>query len=289
MQALIIGCGYLGRRVAALWRLRGYKVTALTRSQENAATLRALGVESIMGDVLEPAMLRAIPAADILLYAVSYDKHTDTSKREVYVQGLANVLLEIAPRTGRFLYVSSTSVYAQDKGEWVDESSPCEPASVDGRICLEAEEIARSHFSTAGNCTVLRFSGLYGPGRLLRRIESVRAQEPIRANPDGFLNLIHVDDGARIVEALAERNQVAPTYLVTDNKPIRRRDYYARLAELIGAALPVFQTDAADASRINKRCSNAQVRAALGDILRFPTVEEGLPHAITSGSACPPT
>jgi nucleoside-diphosphate-sugar epimerase len=123
----------------------------------------------------------------------------------------------------------------------------------------------------------------------LRRIESVRGQEPIRANPDGFLNLIHVDDGARIVEALAERTNVAATYLVTDNNPVRRRDYYSRLAELIGAASPIFQSDPADAGRINKRCSNARIRAELGDILRFPTFEVGLPDAITSGSACPPT
>jgi nucleoside-diphosphate-sugar epimerase len=289
MQALIIGCGYLGRRVAALWLTLGYKVLALTRSQENAATLRALGVDPIVGDVLAPPALRDIPVADIVLYAVGYDRHAGTGKREVYVQGLANVLMRIAPRSGRFLYVSSTSVYGQDNGEWIDELSPCVPASVEGEICLEAEEIARSHFSAAANCTVLRFSGLYGPGRLLRRIESVRGQEPIRANPDGFLNLIHVDDGARIVEALAERTNVAATYLVTDNNPVRRRDYYSRLAELIGAASPIFQSDPADAGRINKRCSNARIRAELGDILRFPTFEVGLPDAITSGSACPPT
>ncbi len=252
-----------------------------------------------MGDVLEAGSLRSLPSADLVLYAVGYDKHAGTGKREVYVQGLENVLRQIAPRVGRFLYVSSTSVYGQDAGEWVDETSPCLPVTGDGQICLAAEEIVRSHFpldtgvpgrqcfSTAG-AIVLRFSGIYGPGRLLRRIESVRSREPILANPEGFLNLIHVDDGARVVTELGERGHPGATYLVTDNKPIRRRDYYARLAELVGAAPPIFQTDAASASRLNKRCSNARIRAELGDILRFPTFDTGLADAVTSGSAVPP-
>jgi nucleoside-diphosphate-sugar epimerase len=136
---------------------------------------------------------------------------------------------------------------------------------------------------------VLRFTGIYGPDRLLRRIESVRKQEPIRANPDGFLNLIHVEDGARIVAAISERGRLDATYLVTDNRPVRRREYYTLLAQLVGAPAPIFQADAADASRLNKRCSNARLRAELGDLFQFPTLDAGLPDAITNGSALPPT
>ncbi|HUE16548.1 MAG TPA: SDR family oxidoreductase [Planctomycetaceae bacterium] len=288
MQTLIIGCGYLGRRAAALWRLRGHAVGALTRSTKNAETLRSLGIEPIVGDVLEPSSLRSLPPADVVLYAVGYDRQAGAAKREVYVQGLENVLREVAPRLGRFLYVSSTSVYGQDAGEWVDETSPWVPATEDGQICLNAEEIARSYLPHGSDAIVLRFSGIYGPGRLLRRIESVRNREPILANPEGFLNLIHVDDGARVVTELAERGQAGATYLVTDNQPIRRREYYARLAELVGAAPPIFHTDAAAANRLNKRCSNARIRAELDDILRFPTIDTGLADAITSGSAVPP-
>ena len=136
---------------------------------------------------------------------------------------------------------------------------------------------------------MLRFTGIYGPDRLLRRIESVRKQEPIRANPDGFLNLIHVDDGARIVAALAECGRLGATYLVTDNRPVRRREYYTLLATLVGAPAPMFQFEGADASHLNKRCTNTRLRAQLGDLLQFPTIDAGLPHAITNGSALPPT
>jgi nucleoside-diphosphate-sugar epimerase len=326
MQALIIGCGYLGRRVAALWRSQAHEVFALTRSTQNAAALRNLRIEPIIGDVLEPASLRSLPAADVVLYAVGYDKQAGAAKREVYVQGLENVLREISPRVSRFLYVSSTSVYGQDGGEWIDETSPCVPLTEDGQICLAAEQTVWRFFppdptveSSSGTgsllpvssdrvaahrraelpvlpanvsgrgAIVLRFSGIYGPDRLLRRIESVRKQEPIRANPEGSLNLIHVDDGARLVAAIAERGRLGATYLVTDNKPVRRREYYALLAKLVGAPAPLFQCDAAAARHLNKRCSNARLRAELGDLFQFPTLDVGLPDAITNGSALPPT
>jgi nucleoside-diphosphate-sugar epimerase len=283
MRGLIIGCGYLGRRVAAQWRLAGHAVTALTRSPDNAQTLQSLGIEPILGDVLDPASLRPLPSADCILYAVGHDKRAVPSKREVYIDGLQNVLRELAPRATRCLYVSSTSVYGQNAGEWVDETSPCHPITLDGQICLEAEEIARSK-----GAIILRFSGLYGPGRLLRRIEAVRSGQPVTGNPDGYLNLVHVDDGARVIAALAEHNNPAATYLVTDDKPILRRAYYGRLAELVGAPQPTFETNSTDAIALNKRCSNARLHAELGDFLRFPTFDLGLADAITNEAAAPP-
>ena len=201
-RLLVIGCGYLGRRVAANWQSQGGTVSSLTRSPENAAFLSRLGIEPIVGDVLEPATLRSLPESDVVLYAVGYDRTAGNPKREVYVQGLEHVLAEIAPRVGRFLYVSSTSVYGQDAGELVDESSPTEPTGEDGRICLAAEQTAWRFFhptsvanvftnddcsrdgdATTRGAIVLRFSGIYGPGRLLRRIESVRSGETISPTP----------------------------------------------------------------------------------------------------------
>jgi nucleoside-diphosphate-sugar epimerase len=283
MRALIIGCGYLGRRVAALWRSRGYAVTALTRTDENASELCSLGIEPIKGDVLRPDSLAAIPAADVVLYAVGYDKRAGATKRDVYVQGLTNVLREIAPRVERIFFVSSTSVYGQNAGEWVDETSDCDPGTENGKISLAAEDVVRTFFPIdSGRTTILRFAGLYGPGRLLRRIESIRAAEPIPANPDAFLNLIHVEDGARVI---VELGGGAPIYLVTDNRPICRREYYSRLAEVFGGPPPNFQTSTTDLASLNKRCSNARLRKELGDILRYPTFEFGLADSITNESA----
>jgi nucleoside-diphosphate-sugar epimerase len=280
MRALVIGCGYLGRRVAANWRSQGWHVSALTRTSQNAAELTALGIASIVGDVLLPETLRALPTADVVLYAVSYDRQATASKRDVSIRGLANVLERLAPSLRRLLYISSTSVYGQDAGEWVDEMSPTNPAGEDGQIVLVAENVVRQ-MCPEGVATVLRFSGIYGPGRLLRRIDAVKRGEPIAANPDGFLNLIHVDDGAAIVSRLAERDARQPTWLITDDRPVLRREYYSLLARLVGAGEPSFQfTPTAVGRGLNKRCSNARVKAELGDVLQFPTIESGLPQAL---------
>jgi nucleoside-diphosphate-sugar epimerase len=283
MRALVIGCGYLGRRVAAIWRSEGWQVSALTRSPENAAALAGHGIEPVLGDILQPETLRSLPAADVALYAVGYDRRAAVSKRDVYVRGLRNVLERIGPRVQRLLYISSTSVYGQDAGERIDETSATQPTTEDGRIVLDAEETVRN-MCPDGVASVLRFSGIYGPGRLLRRIESIRSGEPIAANPDGFLNLIHVDDGATIVSRLANRDSLQTMYLVTDDCPVRRREYYSLLARLVGANEPVFRFDGTGG--LNKRCSNARLKSELGhDVLRFPSIETGLPHAVGDGKA----
>ncbi len=281
MRALVIGCWYLGRRVAELWLREGLQVSALTRSPSNAAALAEQGIEPIVGDVLLPETLRTLPPVDVALYAVGYDRRAVASKRDVYVQGPTNLLRQMGPRIGRLLYISSTSVYGQDAGEVIDETSATCPLSEDGQIVLAAEESVRQTCA-AEIAIVLRFSGIYGPGRLLRRIEAVQSGEPIAANPDGFLNLIHVDDGATIVSRLAHRETIKPTYLVTDDRPIPRRDYYALLARLVGAPEPTFRFEASAgrSAGLNKQCSNALLKAELGDVLRYPTIETGLPHAV---------
>jgi nucleoside-diphosphate-sugar epimerase len=279
MHALIVGCGYLGRRVAAIWRAAGVEVTALTRSHENANALAKQGIDPVIGDVLLPQTLQALPAADVALYAVGYDRRSAAPKRDVCVHGATNVLVEIGARVRRLIYISSTSVYGQDAGEWTDETSETCPGAEDGRIALAAEEAIRQ--LRPGSVSVLRLSGIYGPGRLLRRVESVRTGEPIAANPDGFLNLIHVEDAAQIIAHLAQQKGVHSTYLVTDDQPVRRRDYYCLLAHLVGAGEPVFEFDSKGAG-LNKRCSNARLKSEPGISLRFPTIATGLPHALNT-------
>src|SRR5438067_673076 len=121
---LIIGCGYLGRRVAALWRDAGLRVLATTRSTQRADDLRALGVEPIVCDVTRPETLTALPrSVDAVVHCVGFDRAAGPSMRTVYVDGLGNVLHALAGWTGRFVHVSSTSVYGQTNGEEVTEDA----------------------------------------------------------------------------------------------------------------------------------------------------------------------
>ncbi|MGE0375692.1 MAG: NAD-dependent epimerase/dehydratase family protein, partial [Planctomycetaceae bacterium] len=141
---LIIGCGYLGLRVARRWLAQGDAVAALTRSAERAAAFRERGIRPVVGDILSPDRLRDLPPATTVLYAVGYDRTTEASKRTVYVDGLRNVLLSLPKSVERFVYVSSTSVYGQSNGVWVDETSACEPRTDGGQICLDAERLLQS-------------------------------------------------------------------------------------------------------------------------------------------------
>lgn len=281
---LVVGCGYVGRRVADLWRRVGHDVAALTRSESRAAEFAACGLIPIVGDVTEPATLDALPPADVVLFAVGFDRAAGPSQRAVYVDGLAAILERVAPTTRRFLYVSSTSVYGQSDGGWVDETSPTEPVREGGQLCLEAEHLVHDTFPALHTAVVLRLAGIYGPGRLLRRTESLRTAEPIGGNPDAWLNLIHVDDAVTTIARVADADEPEPTYLVTDDEPITRRTYFERLAELVDAPPPTF--DSTTNSRhgsggLNKRCRNTRLKD-LGINLAYPSIETGLPHAVNT-------
>lgn len=293
MQKLIVGCGYLGRRVARAWMADGHLVSALTRSTTRAAELLHEGIRPIVGDICEVSTLASLPAAETVLFAVGYDRTAGYSQPAVVVDGLRNVLQSIASRTDRLISISSSSVYGQSAGEWVDESSPCHPVQPGGECCLAAERLVHSFFDTPSDsqsepgqnsrANVLRLSGIYGPGRLLSRVESLRAGEPLTGRGDAWLNLIHVDDAVLAVRACEERGQPGQTYLVTDNQPIRRAEYYGLLAELSGAPPPRFNPESAPArgsGGINKRCLNGRMREELQVVLTYPTINEGLPQSL---------
>jgi nucleoside-diphosphate-sugar epimerase len=299
-RKLIIGCGYLGRRVARHWIGEKAAVFAITRSAERARAFRESGIEPVIGDVTDPASLTAFPEVDTILYAVGLDRESGKSQREVYVGGLENVLKHVAGKVSRFLYISSTSVYGQNSGEWVDESSECRPESENGKVCLEAEALLRSRIPEA---IVLRLAGIYGPGRLVARIAALRAGLVLDGNPDAWLNLIHVDDAVTAILACERRGTPGATYLVCDDQPLRRLEYYSLFASLIGAPRPkppfpplarggqggagevVSSAPNSEASNsiLNKRCSNRRLHDELQVTLHYPTVRIGLPMALTAG------
>ena len=285
MRRLIIGCGYLGRRVAAAWVDAGDTVHALTRTETHAQQLADIGVQPILGDVTHPQSLQNLPECDTVLHAVGFDRKAEPSKREVYVDGLQHVLDRMSSRCDRFLHVSSTSVYGQQNGEDVDENSPCEPEHESGLICVDAERAVLQQLqeSAGTDGAVLRLGGIYGADRLLSRINAIRSGLSLPGPADAWLNLIHVDDAVRAVVAAAATARLQPVYLVSDDRPVRRRDYYARLASLLDAAAPEFD-DAAVARHtrgLGKRCNNTRLTSELGVQLQYPTIDAGLPHAIS--------
>ena len=273
---LIIGCGYLGRRIAQRWLREGYCVSGTTRTPDHAAELGRLGVEPIQCDVLASASLAALPAVHTVVHCVGLDRGAGQSMRSVYVDGLDNVLVHL-PQAERFIYVSSSSVYGQCHGEEVDETAATAPLEESGQVVLAAEQLL---WSRLPNAIVLRFGGIYGPGRLLRQ-KAVQAGEPIQADPDRWLNLIHVEDGASAVLAAEARAQSGAVYNICDDQPVRRREFLTLLAQLLDAPEPRFVSPLANASlppheRSNRRISNRRMHAELAVQLAYPSFREGL-------------
>ena len=136
---LIIGCGYLSTPVAKHWIAQGDQVFALTRSHDNAQRLRTLGIQPLLGDVMEPQSLPIFPAVEQVLYAVGYDRSGKYSLEDVYVQGLKNVVHRLPDSVQQLVYISSTGTHGQDDGSWVTETSETAPTRPGGKACLEAE------------------------------------------------------------------------------------------------------------------------------------------------------
>lgn len=294
-ELLIFGCGFLGLRVAKQWIAAGGTVRAITRppagsplppgeepvpasaAPHKSAQLRALGITPVVADLMHPEELCKAVAnhpIDRVLYCVGYDRSSPVSKESLYIDGLTSAIETLSGRARRFVYVSSSSVYGQDDGSWVDEDSPTEPDSDGGRTCLRAEQRLRDRLPDA---TILRMSGLYGPERLLVRLDQLRAGVPIGGNPEAWLNLIHGDDAAAACVAALQAPSPGPLYLVSDDQPLRRRDYFEVLARQIGAPPPVFSgepTSRHSGTGLNKRCRNARVKRELDLSWKHPRVAD---------------
>jgi nucleoside-diphosphate-sugar epimerase len=275
---LVIGRGYLGDRVVNQWA--GEKLYFTTRNRERAAALERVDRIPVVCDVTKPETLTGLPQVDWVLYAVGLDRSTGQSMRDVYIQGLANVLDRLPPPK-RLVYISSTSVYGQQDGEWVDENAVTEPAEESGRIVLEAESVLRAKIPAA---MILRFAGIYGPKRLLR-LNAVQSGEPIGGEPDRWLNLIHVVDGVQAVYGAFAHGKLGGIYNVADGHPCRRREFYGTLANLLGAPEPHFVPRAPGQppprhDRTNRQISNKRMVQELKVLLGYPDFSVGLTASV---------
>ncbi|MCS7271805.1 MAG: NAD-dependent epimerase/dehydratase family protein [Gemmataceae bacterium] len=277
---LIFGCGYVGLRVAQAWQGYGRPVYALTRSR--AAVLAAQGIVPLVGDVLQAESLPPLPPDVAVLYAIGYDRTHPASMHAVYVDGLAHVLDRLASPC-RFVYVSSTSVYGQTDGSWVDEDSPTEPLEESGRIVRAAEQLLQQRLPQA---VIVRSGGIYGPQRLLRRRQQLLAGEPLTGDPERWLNLVHVDDLVAALLLVLDQSPPGQIYNAVDDQPVSRRQFYTLLAQLYGGPAPHFATSSAESLAPHRRVANRRLKQ-LGWRPRYPTIYTGLPAAVAASETPP--
>jgi nucleoside-diphosphate-sugar epimerase len=293
MERLIFGCGYLGTRVAKRWLEAGDTVFAVTRSTGRTAELERAGVVPLVADIHDHSTLAILPTVDTVLYAVGFDRSGSQSIRNVFVDALGNVLSNVCGgKCSRFIYISSTGVYGQEDGQWVDEESPCQPVREGGLACLDAENLLLREGvplpdGPAFEKCILRLAGIYGPGRIPRR-QQVRAGKLIAASPEGWLNLIHVDDAARVVVAAADASEFPDLLLVADGCPLRREDYFKELCRQLDAPPVCFEDPGGDSGRSqralsSKRVSNQKMLTSLGLSLEFPSFSQGLEAILAEG------
>lgn len=255
-RLLIAGCGDLGVRLARRLHAEAWTVHGLRRHPERLPA----AIRPVRADLLQPASLQ--PAArhwDAIVYQATPDERTPEAYRAAYVEGLENLLGQCS--CDRLIFVSSTAVYGQDAGEWVDEHAPTEPSGFSGRTLLDAEALAAGR----GGLSV-RFSGIYGPGRdyLIRSLKAGRAR--CRREPPQWTNRIHAEDCAAVLAHLLELKAPASVYCASDNRPAPRCEVLGWLADQLGLAAPASDDSAGGQG---KRVSNQRLLAS-GFSFQYP-------------------
>ncbi|HRD48731.1 MAG: SDR family oxidoreductase [Candidatus Competibacter sp.] len=282
-RILIAGCGDVGATLGQSLSGAGHEIWGLKRRPADLPP----GIRPLAADLTDPATLTTLPSAlDFVVYSAAATGFSADAYQAAYVTGVRNLLNALAdagqqPR--RLLFTSSTSVYAQHQGEWVDEDSPAEADGFSGRCIREGERLMGTSRWPA---VAVRFGGIYGPGRT-RLIESVRDGSATRpAGPPLYTNRIHRDDCARVLEHLLFLPDAESIYLAVDDDPAPLDEVLDWLAIQVGApkpplaAHPLLKPGAQAGShpalrmRASKRCRNARLRAS-GFNFRYPGYREG--------------
>jgi nucleoside-diphosphate-sugar epimerase len=274
MRIFVAGTGFSGSRIARALAASGHEVYGLNRSgrlEEPGA------VRMVAGDVLDAntlCPLRDLPPMDAMVSALSAGGVRDPDAyRKLYVEGPARIVASLNwAASVRVWLLGSTGVYGENGGGWVDEETPAEPLHRSGQVQLEAEAALRG---AVDHLSVLRLSGLYGPGRT-RLIRQALRRRPF-LKPDVWANQIHVDDVAGAVCFLAEQCLFPEVLLVSDDRPALRQEIFSWVRERTEFPEGLYDEDHPRSARDrgNKRVLNQRLRT-LGYRMRHPDFRSGL-------------
>jgi nucleoside-diphosphate-sugar epimerase len=268
-HVLIAGCGDVGNALGKRLLDDGCTVWGVRRRIDALAP----GIRPWPIDLLHPQRHGEPPARfDTLFFTASADRRDEDAYRAVYVHALQSLLEGLraaACPLERVFFTSSTAVYGQSNGEWVDESSATEPGGFNGKVLLEAEKLIDDAPELGVN---VRLSGIYGPGRtrLVRKVWSGEARAT-----DGWTNRIHVEDCAGVLHHLMGLSNPEPLYLGSDDLPATTAEVVNWMAQQLGKPTP----PPAPTTRRNKRCRNARLRES-GYRFIYPSFRDGYPGIV---------
>ena len=280
MRTLIIGCGYVGLPLGAELVKQGHEVFGLRRGE--GAELSAAGIFPLTGDITKPETLAALPNNfDWVVNCVSSSHGDVEDYRRVSLEGTRNLLAWLgASPPKKFVYTSSTSVYGQDDGSLVKESSATEPVTDTGKVLLETEKlllaaVAERQFPAV----ILRVAGIYGPerGHWFKQLLCGEA----RLEGDGLrpLNMIHRDDVIGVIIAALKSGRAGEVYNAVDDEPVAQVHFFRWLCECLDKPMP--PTAPADAAALckrggtNKKISNRKLKMELGYPFKYPNFRKG--------------
>lgn len=286
-RVLIVGCGDVGQRAAALLRPR-VRVLALSRERSAAAlqALRARGIEPLAGDLDDAASLRRLAgvATHLIQLAPPPGVGEGDPRTRALLQALARRSLPLA-----LVYGSTSGVYGDCGGAWVSETRATNPQSARARRRVAAEAWVRAFGLAAGvRASILRVPGIYAEGRPggTPRERLARGTPVLTRADDVFTNHIHADDLARAVVRALWRGAPQRVYHASDDTELRMGDYFDLAADLYGLPRPPRITRAQAREQLSpmllsfmsesRRMDNRRLKRELRLRLRHPTVADGL-------------
>lgn len=285
-HALIVGCGDIGVRVGRELIAHGSRLTAVVRSDASSATLRAQGFDALALDLDADDAAAHLPPADQVFWFAPPPARGATDPR--LRSALDAMVRTHAPR--RLVYISTSGVYGDCEGRWIDEDEPLKPQSDRGRRRLDAEQALKG-FASASGCEVviLRVPGIYGPGRL--PVERLQRRLPVVQESEcPWTNRIHAQDLATVALGAMRHGRAGAAYNVSDGHPTTMTDYFSRSADLLGLPQPERISLAEARTRLtpallsfldeSKRLRIDRLHADLGVVLRYPDLAAGLPSCL---------
>lgn len=282
-SVLMVGFGKLAQQLtqqltqqsSSNYQLSGVKRTRVNQSNDLPSSLSMHYL-----DLNDASALQALETDfDVAVITLTPDTMTDDAYHETYVQGIHHLLehfKSVHART-RFIYVSSTRVYGQNNGEWVNEQSETLPTSNKGKFLLQAENLVLSH--SLNNC-VVRFSGIYSQQRT-RFFNRIQHGIELQKSPPFYSNRIHQDDCVGILKFLLqkmeERQTLAPIYLCSDQTPASQFEVAEWIANRFNfpppkVKTPIKENDSSVSQ--GKRCDSSRIRQ-LGYQFKYPSYQQG--------------
>lgn len=282
MRVLIVGCGYVGLPLGAQLLKQSHEVFGLRRSAVADAELKAAGITPLHADITHPETLATLPTGfDWVVNCVASGGGAADDYRRVYLQGNRNLIEWLAPAPPtKFVYTSSTSVYGQNDGSAVKETSPTEPAAETAKVLVEAENVlleAAQRKKLAA--VVLRVAGIYGPDRGYLLKQYLKNEARIEGKGERALNMIHRDDLIGVIIAALKSGRPGEIYNAVDDEPVSQRTFFEWLAGTLDKDLPPSAAEDAETNRkrgvTNKKVSNRKLKMELGYQFKYPNFCKG--------------